>query len=109
MYFLLKGFKATTWNWKDINIGGTNLTHINFTNIGSETKFTDTLKYYQESLGQLAAMLSEEKKLAVKKVTEQFTISYSNFSETWKYLGPTQKEKNSDIIVKIKMDTVLNF
>ena len=66
MYFLLKGFRVTAWNSKDINIGGTNLTHINFANIGNETKFIDTLKDYQKSLGQLAATLSEEEKLSVK-------------------------------------------
>ena len=27
MFFLLKGFRATAWNTKDINIGGTNLTN----------------------------------------------------------------------------------
>ena len=58
MFFLLKNFRATAWNTKDINIGGTNLTNIDFTNIAGETKFVDTLKYYQESLGQLAATLS---------------------------------------------------
>ena len=93
MYFLLKEFRATAWNLKDINIGGTNLMHINFANIDCETKFIDTLKYYQESLGQLAATLSEEEKLAVKKVAEPIIMSHDYFSGTWKYLGPTQKEK----------------
>ena len=46
MFFLLKSFQATAWGTKDINLGGTNLTNINFANIGSETKFIDTLKYY---------------------------------------------------------------
>ena len=75
MFFLLKRFKATAWNSEDINIHGTNLTHINFANIGDETKFIDTLKYYQKRLGQLAATLSEEEKLVVKKVPEQFIMS----------------------------------
>ena len=66
MYFLLKGLRATAWNSKDINIGEPNLTHINFANIGRETKFIDTLKYYQKSLGQLAATLSEEEKLTCR-------------------------------------------
>ena len=71
MFFLLQGFLATAWNTKDINI--TNLTNINFENIAGETKFIYTLKYYQKSLGQLAATLSIDEKLAVKKVAEQFT------------------------------------
>ena len=68
MYFLLRVFRATAWNSKDINIGETNLTLICFT--GGETKFIDTLKHYQKNLGQLAATLSGEEKLAVKKVAE---------------------------------------
>ena len=72
MFFLLKGFQATAWGTKDINLGGTNLTNIDFANIGSETKFIDTLKYYQKSLGQLAVTLSVDEKLSVKKVTERF-------------------------------------
>ena len=67
MFFLLKGYRATTWYTKDINIGGTDLTNINFANIGSETKFINTLKYYQKSLGQLAGTLPVDEKLAVKK------------------------------------------
>ena len=66
MFFLLKGFRATAWNTKNVNIGGTNLTNINFANIGGETKFIDTLKYYQKSLGQLAATLSINSSLLKK-------------------------------------------
>ena len=98
MFFLLKGFRATASNTKNINIGRTNLTNINFANIGGETKFIDTLKYFQKSLGQLAAALSVDEKLAVKKVAEQFLRQHNYFSEVWKYLGPQQKEKILDII-----------
>ena len=66
MFFLLKGFQATAWGTKDISLGGTNLTNINFANIGRETKFIKTLKYCRKSLGQLAATLSVDEKLAVK-------------------------------------------
>ena len=72
MFFLLKGFRATAWNTKDINIGGTNLANINFGNIAGETKFTDTLKYYQKSLGQLTATLSVNEKFTAQKVAEQY-------------------------------------
>ena len=93
MFFLIKGFRATASNTKDVNIGGKNLT-----NIGCETKFIDTLKYYQNSLVQVAATLSDEEKLAVKKVSEQFLMSDHYFLDVWKHLGPTQKEKNLNII-----------
>ena len=102
MFFLLKDFRATAWNTKDINIGRTNLTNINFANIASETKFIDTLKYHQKGLRQLAATLSVHEKLAVKKVAEQFIRQHDHFSEIWKYLGPQQKEKFLDIIADSK-------
>ena len=92
-FFLLKGFRATAWNTKNINIGGTNLTNISFANIGGETKFIDTLKYYQMSLGQLAANLSVDEKIAVKKVAEQFLRHRDYFSEVRKYLGLQQQQK----------------
>ena len=94
MFFLLKGFQATAWGTKDINLGGKNLSNINFANIGSETKFIDTLKYYQKSVGQLEAILSVDEKLAVKKVTEQFLRQHDYFSEVWKFLGLQKKRKD---------------
>ena len=48
MFFFIKGYRATAWRTKDSNIGGTNLTYINYGNISGEIKFTDTLKYYQK-------------------------------------------------------------
>ena len=48
---------------KGLNFGGTNLTHIDYGNIAVEIKFIDTLKYYQKSLCELAAMLSEDEKI----------------------------------------------
>ena len=93
-FYFLKGFQATTWGTKDVSIEGSNLTHINYANInGGELKCIDTLKYYQKSLGQLADTLSDKEREAAKKVSE-----HDYFSEVWKYLGPTQKEKILDTI-----------
>ena len=102
MFFLLQGFWTTAWNTKDIDISETNLTNINFANTAGESKFIDTLKYYQKSLGQLAATLSVDEKLTVKKVAEQFIRQHDHFSEVWKYLGLQQKEKILDIIADVK-------
>ena len=69
--FFFKGYQATTWGTKDVSIGGSNLSHINYANVnGGELKCIDTLKYYQQGLGQLASTLFEKEKIAVKKVTE---------------------------------------
>ena len=50
MFFFIKGYLATAWGTKDLNIGGTNVTHINYGNMGGEIKFVVTIKYYQKSL-----------------------------------------------------------
>ena len=60
MFFLIKGYHATAWGTKDLNIGGTNLTHINYGNKGGEVKFIDTIKHYQKSLTGLAITLTED-------------------------------------------------
>ena len=39
MYFFIRGYRATTWNSKNLNIGGTGLTRINFANISNTHKF----------------------------------------------------------------------
>ena len=97
-FFLKKGYCARAWGTKDLNIGGTNLTHINYRYIGGEVKFIDPLKYYQKSLAELASTLTEDEKNSVKHLTIQFFNQHHYFSEIWKYLGDAQKNKILDII-----------
>ena len=52
MFFFRKGYRATAWGTKDLNVGGTNLAHVNYGNISGEITFIDTLKYYQKGLGE---------------------------------------------------------
>ena len=87
MVFLIKGYRATAWGTKDLNIGGTNLTHINYRNIGEENKFIDTIKYYRKSLAELASTLTEDEKNSVNNLAIQFFNQHRYFSEIWKYLG----------------------
>ena len=42
MSFLLKGIRLSVWKTKDINMGGTNLTNINYSTIRKVTVF-DTM------------------------------------------------------------------
>ena len=97
--FFIKGYRATAWGTKDLNFGGSNLTHINYGNITGEIKFVDTLKYYQKSLGELAATLSEEETNSVKKLTIQFFNQHIYFSDIWKYLSDSQKNKILEEII----------
>ena len=63
------------------------------TNIGDETKFKDTLKY-QKSLGHLAATMSVDEKLAVKKVAKQFLKQHDYFSVSLEIPSPARKRKS---------------
>ena len=45
LYYFIKGYIASAWCSKESNIGGTNLTQINFSDITGEIKFVDSLKY----------------------------------------------------------------
>ena len=78
---------------KELNIGGTNLTQINFSNNTGEIKFIDSLKYYQKSLAELASTLSDEEKISVKKLTEQFFNQHHYFCKLWTYSNCKNKEK----------------
>ena len=79
-----------------MNIGGNNLTHINFSNITGEIKFIDSLKYYLKILTELASTSSEEEITTVKKLTEQFFLQHYYFSTA--YLNSKKKEKILDIL-----------
>ena len=46
MFFLIKGIRLSGWGTKDVNIGETGLTKINFASIGTQVKFIDTMKYF---------------------------------------------------------------
>ena len=69
IYYFIKAYIASDWCSKSLNIGGTNLTQVNFCNIAGETKLIYALKFYQKNLADLASALSDEEIMAVKKVT----------------------------------------
>ena len=73
-----------------MQIGGTNLTQINFANVTGKIKFIDTLKFYQKSL---ASTLSDEEINAVKKLTERFFNEHYHFSTVWPYLNSKKKKE----------------
>lgn len=81
-FFLLKGITLSVWETKDINIGGSNQSRIDFANNGSQVKFIDTLKYYQQNLLLLTAAVTKEDKKLIKSIEElnvQFLIRHDYF------------------------------
>ena len=101
MAFVIKIIRLSAWKTKDVNIGGKNLTDLNFASI-DKIKFIDAMKYYQSSLGKLAETLSSTKKENIEKLTVQFLINHEYFSQVWKELSITQKSKIIEIIVRGK-------
>ena len=45
MFCVLKGIRLSVWETQDLNIGGSELSNINFASLGSQVKFIDTMKY----------------------------------------------------------------
>ena len=101
MFFLLKGIRLSVWRTTDINIGGNNMTDINYARIDN-LKFIDSIKYYQTSLGKLSETLSDIEKSNIAKLTEQFIVTHSYFSGVWKELHFVHKKKVIDIMVSGK-------
>ena len=51
--YFMKDYIASVWCSKELNIGGTNLTQINFSNISGEIKSIGSLRCYQKNLVEL--------------------------------------------------------
>ena len=51
---MIKGCRSSCWGTNDFNMGGSNLTTVNFANIGFQVKIIDAIKYYQSSLAAIA-------------------------------------------------------
>ena len=100
-YFMIKNLRLSVLRTKDVNIGGNNLTDINYASIDN-FKFIDSIKYYQTSLGQLSETTDKNEKDKIRKLTLQFLTAHDYFSTIWKNLTFEQKETILEIIVSGK-------
>ena len=57
---------------KQLYIGGTNLTNIQYANIGLQVKFIDTMKYYQQSLSSPAKSADENEIANLRNFCQKF-------------------------------------
>ena len=67
IFYMVKGYRSVCWGTKDFNMSGTNLTNVNFANIGAQVKIIDTLKYYQTTLANITSTADEIEKNQIKK------------------------------------------
>ena len=102
IYYMVKGYRSITWGTKEFNMGGTNLTNVNFANISSEVKVIDTLKYYQTSLANISSTANEIEKRNIKESIQSFLTNHYYFSKIWSNLNQIDKEKILDIVSKGK-------
>ena len=91
LFYFLKTYTASAWCSKELNIGGTNLTHTNFGNINNKIKLIDSLKFHRRSLGELSSTLTLQEKTAVKNLAKKFLSEHHYFSTIWPYLSINKK------------------
>ena len=93
--FLMKVLRASVWKTRDINIWGKNPTDINFASIGNQAQFIDTIKYFQQSLGDLAGSLTSSEKAEIRRQCHVFLISRPKTQRTFVSLS----EKDQDWVL----------
>ena len=71
-FLILKGFRPTVGRTQDISIGGRNPSNVNFAIIRNQVKFIDTVKYFQQSLGNLANSMTDEERQNVRRTCRNF-------------------------------------
>ena len=59
------------WETTHIKIGAKNGSNINFALIGNQVRFIDTIKYFQQSLGNLGASMTDIEKNNIKETFER--------------------------------------
>ena len=62
LFYYMKAYIASAWCWKELYIGSTNLTQVNYGNISGKIRLIDSLKFYQRSLGELSSTVTTEEK-----------------------------------------------
>ena len=67
IFYIVKGYRSSRWETNDLDMGGTNLTNVNYCSIRNQIKIIDTLKYYQTTLAGLTSTADEKEKQSIKK------------------------------------------
>ena len=90
-FFVLKGIRLFVWRTKQLNIGGTNLTNFQYSNIGNQVKSIDTMEYYQKSLSSLAKNARELEKKNIRSSCLKFIQNNETYSEQFNPLVNDEK------------------
>ena len=91
-FFVAKSIRLCVWLTKQLNIGGTNLTNIQYVNTGSQVKFIDTIKYYNQSLLPLAKSTDGNEKTNIRKSCQKFIETNPTYSAAFNFILDENKE-----------------
>ena len=91
-FFLVKRLRAGVWRTRDIKISGKNPANISFANIDNQIMFLDTIKYFQQSLGSIAASMTDNEKLAIRRECEKFIKKDPNFALNFNLCSDEEKD-----------------
>ena len=83
-FFFLKGIRPTVWETTRIKIGAKNASNINFALIGNQFRFIDTIKYFQQNLGNVGASMTDTEKKYIKKLLKEYSPTGYSFLKIWK-------------------------
>ena len=102
IFYMVKGYRSSCWGTKEFEMGGINLTNVNYANIRNQIKITDILKYYQTTLAGLASTTDDKEKESVRKMIEQFLKDHIYFGNVWQSLEKKDKETILNLIAEGK-------
>ena len=66
-FFFMQGYRPTVWETTDIAIGAKTPSNVTFAMIRGQVRFIDTIKYFQQSLANLAASMNDEEREFIRK------------------------------------------
>ena len=61
-FFFMQGYRPTVWESTDVQIGAKNPSNITYAMISGQVRFIDIIKYFQQSLVNLAASMNDEER-----------------------------------------------
>ena len=61
-FFEIKGIRLCVWKTKNLPVWGSNLTNVNYANIGDQVKFINSMKFYHQNLEKLEETVTMSEK-----------------------------------------------
>ena len=93
IFYMVKGYRSSCWGTKEFEMGGTNLTNVNYANIRNQIKIIDTLKHNQTTLAGLTSTTNDKEKESIRKLIEQFLTEHIYFGKVWQILEKKIKKQ----------------